>query len=623
MIESIKALGIWLLLGPVFYSLGRFLSQKWLRVDSSVLKGIFYTAFGLGAIGYFIIAVGTCGFLRIEIVWSVLGLLFVASLRILPEYVQWLRELIHYLFLKPASGFCVWVRVVFLISIILSLLSSLVPEIANDSLAYHLNLPKIFIEKSSILPLLYDEKSYRSLFLEELFIIPMFFKNVPATIFFHWLTTFLVIAALIVWIEEQSRNYACALFFGVLLWLTPTLFNQVAISYSDGAVAFFAFLGFYLLQRGWETQRYKADFFLGGLLMGLSISTKYLTLMMCAAIGVALIFVFFLKRTDKKFLFTGMLLLGAGVFLTTAYWFIRNYVLTGDFLYPLITQKFGTTGLYADQKFSQIGVPKNILSFFSLPYLIAVFPDLFNRHHWVGPAYMLIIPAAFLTLRDPKVRPVLIIAFVSTVLWFISAQDIRFLLSAFPLWVGLAGLAVVWAAPYFSMRLQQAGKVIAIATLCAYLALGFYHYRLQFLAVVQRWTPDVFLTRLERSYPAAVWANQNLPKDARVLNAMEVRSYYFNAELIDSSMFYRIHYKYKDATPDVTIDLLRKQGITHVMRSEWIEIPRSGRKSKNSYDFLDAALKDRAVFKKLTVIESKNIREDRYLYTFYELIKTK
>ena len=65
-------------------------------------------------------------------------------------------------------------------------------------------------------------------------------------------------------------------------------------------------------------------------MLGLSISAKYITLMFGVSVGTALVFVFCLKGANKKFLLKGMLLLGVGAVIAASYWFVRNYVLTGD-----------------------------------------------------------------------------------------------------------------------------------------------------------------------------------------------------------------------------------------------------------------------------------------------------
>ncbi|MSR76840.1 MAG: hypothetical protein EXS63_01220 [Candidatus Omnitrophica bacterium] len=615
MLEIAKAIVLWLFYLPAIYMSGS-LFNRWIKEDDPVIKGIFYYAFGLGLWGMWIVVIGTVGCLYSWSAYAGILCFSLLGLRSLQGFPKWLGEIAESVFLTPTNKFGTYTRIVFAVTMLISFLACFAPEIANDSLAYHLYLPKMFIKNHSVLPLFFDEKSWRSLFMEELFVFPLFFKSIPAAILFHWTTIFFLIIAMIRVFQKHTAHYETALFLSTIFWLTPTLFNQASISYSDGGVALFTFLGFYFFING-KIQSSLRDCFLSGILLGISIGCKWLTLQFILASYLWLgLDALFYKKWKKNFAL--IMINSVGIFLTASYWFIRNTIMTGSPLYPLFTHKFGSTGLYAEQKFATIGVTKNLFNFFALPFLASFQPMPFNQYHWIGPLYTLLVPcAAWGAFKNPKARPYFFISFVVTALWFLSAQDIRFLLSIFPLMLLSCVYGFNDLRERFNSKILHPISVVCLLALFGYLALGIRHYRAQLIYLIKHESREVFLRHYDRAYPAAEWINQHLPAHAVIFNANEVHHLYFKPRLIDAWMFYRIYRNRPDWNEATLITLLKQQGVTHILRNEII--PASSKGGSNLYPFLDNLLKNSAKTEFLTEIRSQNIRESQYVYTVYRL----
>ena len=58
MLGGVFALLGWFVLLPAIYLLGSFF-RKWLSEEDIALRGIFYVAFGLGILSYFIVLIGS------------------------------------------------------------------------------------------------------------------------------------------------------------------------------------------------------------------------------------------------------------------------------------------------------------------------------------------------------------------------------------------------------------------------------------------------------------------------------------------------------------------------------------------------------------------------------------
>jgi hypothetical protein len=157
-------------------------------------------------------------------------------------------------------------------------------------------------------------------------------------------------------------------------------------------------------------------------------------------------------------------------------------------------------------------------------------------------------------------------------------------------------------------------------TLSLLLGTGIYHYRIHLKALLQGWSDDLFLTRLERTYPAAQWMNRELPKNARIFVCSEIRQFYFDRPVTDAVSYYRVE-RYSDKlTPADLLERLKRLGITHILRVYPLGINKgTGKPAGLPYATLDALLKVPGTARLLKEIPSQNIREQRSNYKFYQL----
>src|SRR5262249_18257516 len=77
-----------------------------------------------------------------------------------------------------------------------------------------------------------------------------------------------------------------------------------------------------------------------------------------------------------------------------------------------------------------------------------------------------------------------------------------------------------------------------------------------------------YLERVEPTYAAAVWINENLPRDAVVLS-QEQRAFYFVPPITRENIFRRrTHYDRLSRTTDDLSAWLRGSGFTHLLTAE-------------------------------------------------------
>jgi hypothetical protein len=621
-----------LVLLPAIYLLGSFF-QKWIREEDDILRGIFYVAFGLGALSYFIVLMGSFKALTLWPIVAFLAIVFLLRYHHLPAFANWIIAVFRYL-KWPETG--VFLRVtlgVFFASIIATIFLTFLPEIAHDSLCYHLNMPKLFVANASCMPMKYDIKSYQSVFMECLYTLGIFLRSVPTAKLFHWLTGFLLVLSVMLVIEKRTGKRSLAVFMGTMLWLTPTLFNQVAMTYNDAAVALYVWLSFLLFARFLSSSTDSSasssltDCFLSGILMGFATSCKFLALTVALPMGLFALFGVVCGSSRARWrTFQGLALFCMGVVIAGGYWFVRNYVLEGSPIYPLFSNKFGDGGIYS-KLYSVGNAYETVFSYIFLPFLLVFFPDSFERSAWVGPFFLLLCPFFLITVWQHRGRMNALVTFVllvSLFVWFQLAQNVRFLLPLFPIFLMVASDGVFDFQKFspFYKKMKKGFGISALILLFFTAGVGIYHYRVHFQALGQRWSESLFLRNLERTYPAADWINKHLPHNARIFAATEYRHFYFDRPIIDVSYYCWAERIFGKLSPAELLGRLQKLGISHILRvvrsrSDGLPI----KTDEPIYTAIDGLVADHTMAKLVGEVSSQNIREPRFDYQIFELLE--
>jgi len=614
--SSVTAIFIWTALLPSIFLAGSFVSSK-LGEKDLLMKGILNIAFGFGIFVYAMMLFGNIGFLKPWPIVCFIGIILLFRFRVLHEFGVWSVSLLRFAFWEGGVATRV-LQGLFLFAVIFTGVLSFVPEIANDSLCYQLNLPKVFVKKNSIQPLTYDFNSFIPLFMNYLYMIGFVFKNVVVAKLFHWWTGVFLSIALMVMIFRATKWRQLAVFMALIFFLTPTVWNQITTAYIDVAVAFFTFLSFYLFLQGRRTYK-SVTFLLSGLLMGFAVGCKLLAMMGVLSVGGILLLDFF-RVKDKREILTGMGFFSVGVFAGCGYWFVSNAILTGNPAYPYFTKYLGPEVLDFGATYAKMGLPKSIISYLLTPFHITFQPQYFDRGHWVGPFYLFVLPLVlFASVRMEKSRYASLFVLCFVTIWFFMGQNVRYLLPVLPLYLFVAALGVYGLKEWFYSKwgsLVMKGSVVLFTSFL--ILLGVYHYRFQLKVISGLWSPDTFLTKMERSYPIAKWINRELPKDAVVLNAEEVRQFYLDRDLIREEMLHLKENYTENKSSEEIILYLKKMGFTHILRSKMIQDSKPVVKG-DWLEPLDRLLENTALTQRIVSMNSKNIREPKYHYDLYEI----
>lgn len=552
-----------ILLGVIFlylaYSAGKFLlHQTGFRV-SEIETMVLAPALGLGVLSTAVLLLGLAGLLKPAFLWLLL---------LVPAMLAWRGFKGDFSFLRrgfseglssgaPAARVSALLSLAILAAVIAGVLS---PETANDSLCYHLHLPKLFLKMGRVGFIPYEFNSLFPFFMEMLYTLGLGIQGVELAKFLHFATGLLAAGG--VWITARHLKAGWAAGAAALIFLTtPGLVNQLGTTYVEGGQACYTILSLYALLR-WSETRESKWLLLAGVFSGWLLGIKYLGLI--PILGFLTFLVWESRRGSEAPLVRSAAVFLAAVAAVSGYWYVRSWVELGNPVYPYFYSVFGAGD--PTIHYDDIGVPKTLLSLLAVPWTITMHPEKFEGFGvQLGPAYLALLPAAYAYgwKKNPRLGFLSMFSIFYLICWFFLGQSLRFLMPLLPV------LAVILASGL--KRMEEEGlaapiKIILALIFTLHAGLAFYHYRGDFRVALGLESRDEYLMRRERTYPAARFVNANLEPGAKILAADEAHLFYFNREIIRESVYAtRSRYAVGAGSLDEVFGRLKKDGFTHLL----------------------------------------------------------
>ena len=493
-------------------------------------KWIWGTSLGFGMLAYGVLGLGSAGFLS---PWGLGILLLFFMLTGFPIACSDLKA-----FKARAVSFrfpvLKFFDILLLVAVTVSLFSAmagmLAPETANDSLCYHLHLPKIYLSQKRISHLPYEFNATFPLLMEMLYTAGLGLGGITLAKFFHFATGLLAAAGIFTFSKRFTgrRVSACA---ALIFLTTPGILNQISTTYVDVGLTLFVFLALWTCLEGIEKRR-NSFFILAGIFLGFAMSIKYLAAVPALFLGILTISQVLQSR--NHFSWKAPVLLSFFAFLFCFYWYFNAYAKTGNPVFPYFYFLFkaGNPSIH----YNDIGVPKTVLSFLLLPWTITMRPELFEGFGvQIGPAYLALLPAGIMAGWPCRpIRQMLGFVLVFLIAWFFLGQSLRFFFPALPVLAILAALGLGELAPLVKGRMAAA---FAVVILFLHAGFAFYHYRDDFRVALGFEQPADYLARKERSFGMAQYVNQHLPADVKILAADETHLFYFNRPIVRETVY--------------------------------------------------------------------------------------
>ena len=429
-------------------------------------------------------------------------------------------------------------------TLILSLLVALTPPVDWDGLFYHLTWPAWVLKVGRIgaPPVRVPHFSFPGL-MESLFLMAMTVLDDVVAKLIHWMFAVLL-GGLVYRLTTRHVKADLGWWAVVVLYATPMVGVLAGWAYNDLALAFFQVAALYAVLAS-RSQADRRWLILGGVFAGLAMGLKY-TSFICPLVLVLLIIGDAMRQgRGWRDVLGDVSQFSVAALLVAAPWYVRNWVFTGNPVYPF------AYGLFGGERWSpwlaewyaqaRTGIGGDVGQILMLPVTLTLgLRDMNYFDGRTGPLYLAAFPAilaiALFDRRKPRaIAGLLWFALAQYVFWVVGVINSRSLFQSRLLLSGLVALCPVLAYVFEALRRldRPAFSVHHFVRLVVVLvlALGLLYQALDVVRLgpvgylVGEETREAFLERRLGAHYAAMRAVGDLPEDAYVQFLWEPRSY--------------------------------------------------------------------------------------------------
>lgn len=440
---------------------------------------------------------------------------------------------------QPGGVFDKLLLVLAAVPVLLSLIASLAPPTAKDTLLYHFSVPKAFVAQGSSAFIEGNIASYLALGTEMHVVWAMLLggpfgerAGEAASGAAVWLFFPLLLAAVFGFARSAGITRRWSLIAVLMVATVPTAYHVAASAYIDLALALYVLLAVFALTRWWRSLESRW-LILVAIFLGAALASKLTTLFVIAAFALVIMM---RARSEAdgagKAAGLGMAaLVLAGVFASP--WYLRTWAETGSPIFPFYMSIWPGEAAGWDVERSNLfqamnaqygGYVKSPLDYLEAPWNISVTaqPELATHFDGVlGIAFLLGLPLLVWALWkfqmsiEAKIGSA--VAAVMFLFWLFSSQQLRYLLPIVPL------LAIGIAAAFERLGesvdgLKPIGQISFAAAAIAGLLTGtaWFLQKAPLRVVLGGESKADYLTRNLDYYPYYRWLNSETDAGHRV-----------------------------------------------------------------------------------------------------------
>lgn len=442
---------------------------------------------------------------------------------------------------------------------------NLTPPISRDALIHHLAIPKLWLENGGFYEMKWATFSYYPMNVDLLYILPIYFNKDFIANFIHM--GFGIGTALLIYSYLGKRISRLAGLFGIFIFLsTPMVVRLSTEAYVDLGLVFFttASILAFIRYRDGKYQDFKW-LLLSSVAMGLALGTKYNALIAWFFLSTAMVYVYSKDTREQwKAVKCGLIFFLISLIVFSP-WLIKNAILTGNPLYPLLKSFFnavvstpaqestyavGSGGKYRGIfQMREILYGENFWETLLIPIRYFFHGQDNNARFFDGvlnPIIIILSPFAFMikSFYREKLIFICFAVFFLLIATFLDQTRIRYILPVVPL---LSILAVIgwiniwnWLMSR-SKQLKYIGLVVFLSMTVAVMSQNFvyiikYYQKISPMNYVSgKESRDEFISRRDSSYPAMKHINMHTPENAKIrLIFLASRGYYLERIYEDS-----------------------------------------------------------------------------------------
>lgn len=418
---------------------------------------LFATLLGLGAVAYALFGLCLLRLLSVKTALVCMALLGIWGAQPLEHLVEFWWSRAHLENLQPRKRhrignrflYSAFIPMILVAIVVPGFLSAIGPPCQSDALRYHLAVPEIYLRHGGWVDLPYSSFSNFPFVVEMLYLFPMVFGAPEVTGLIHFFSLLLLLA-LVYLMGKRLLGVRPGALATAIFATTPFVPILAGWGFIEVALAAYQLAAVYALvlaEKHWKSDSRNSHLRLSGVLLGLCLGIKYTSIFYAFFLFCWLCYVSFWKYGGQDKSASGrvkpLLVLCFAAFLIGVPWYLKNLILFGNPIYPLLGETLGrgnwsalNTALY---KFHmslkgglwQLGASdfwSRVVDFFTLPWRITVNPSDFGG--W--PIGVIYLPAALFVLASRRttgaLRRLMLLGFCLFVFWAYTYRDTRFLL---------------------------------------------------------------------------------------------------------------------------------------------------------------------------------------------------
>ena len=547
--------------------LNRYASDIW---DGFLEMALFTTAIGLVVISYLTTLASLIGGLYPLTAYLTLLLIFFIGRNVLWGYIL----LIPNIRSRHYSPYSMCLSVVLLFFIVINYFSAVSPIFGgagSDDVSYQIAIPKLFTVYHQFVMPWENVRAFLPLNINMLYTYAILINgteiaklvNFAFGVGLFFVTYYLAM--------HYVREKNCALLSGLIAYTNPVTIHNGAIGYIGLGLTFYFMVALIALLRWYETNN-RIWLLLSGCFWGFLFGSSYIGfLFLASAISV---FIFEWKKWNPShshiWIFSGLCIL------LSAPWMIKNLIVSGNMLFPMMHQ--WTTHAYlsaASLSSSSLGTGHNPLTqTLSFSGLILLPWNLLMKGNWyyfwggLGHLFFIYIPV-FLLVGQRKQRKPLYVLFLTgltfIVLWYlVKATTIRYMIAVIPL------LSIITAQGFhlaLNFKLSRFANYATLALAIAYSSVVLLKENKERLDYVLHWqSKEQFLSEKSPYYTASMYLNLKQPTPHKVFICGDIHPIYLNVPSIGPhySTYDGDWYKDDDWIAK-SIDELKQNSVTHIL----------------------------------------------------------
>ncbi|MDM8542089.1 glycosyltransferase family 39 protein [Desulfococcaceae bacterium HSG9] len=568
----------------VSVGLGR-VALRWFNLKFVSYSELNLFAFSLGCaiLSYSIFLLAALQLLYFIIIYILMGVFVVVALvgwlNLSQFRPKWQINAIgaEHLNLPPPSFQDRCFGVILSVCILACFLLVLTPAISNDALTYHLAIPKLFLKHHGFYFIQGNLFAQYPLNSDMLFLIGLTLQGDILAKGIHFVFALFLLAGMYHFSKCYFPRNTFIILPLLIFFTIPSVFINAHTAYTDVMMAFYTFLTVWAYLN-WLHREQTVWLGVCGVLTGMAIATKYAGLLMLLIGCLGVLWGGRHHRMAYRKAFRLLLIYIALVLLIGCPFYIKNWIMAGNPLYPFFFNMFGGKGWsieqarYFDYFHHNLGMGRGLKDYLLLPWNLSFHAEINSARFdgILGPVFILTLPFAISLRKIPQsIKIITVYCIFTFIFWASAVQQIRYLIPIFPFLAIMVG--------YLLNDYQKKAVIFTFLILSVSFSLtfnGFYiiknFNKIKPSGVISgAENRDAFLARMIPSYTMFRYLNRTLPGDSKIFFIyMKNIGYLCDRSYYSDSMFesYTIQKILSRTTTLAEMHrTLKARGFTHIL----------------------------------------------------------